>query len=473
MCKFFAIVGVALMFFSCATETQSLITADSDEAERIAKEAYVFSYPLLMGYQAQYYTAMPQSPGYRGPLNQVSNDTIPADDTRKDVVTMNGDTPYSAFGLDLRAEPMVLSVPEISDRYYVFQCVDLFTHNFAYIGTRSTGTEPGNYLFVGPGYQGEIPDGMFSGVFHSESQFITIIGRTQLKGKDDLPKVLQIQKGYKLQTLSEFNGKEPVPVPKIDWVPLDPKEFLDARFIKYVNFYLTMVKPYNPEDLAALQRFEKIGISAGAEFDSSRYSPEVLAAIDRGVKAGISEIQNKAENISQRVNGWNMMDAFGPREFYKGDWLLRAAAVMVGIYANDKAEAFYPIAYVDADGETLDGSKHRYKVRFTKDKMPPAKYFWSLTMYNKQADGVAGYMVKNPINRFLINSTTEGLVYDREGGLTVYIQPNEPADLNEQANWLPAPSEPFYLVLRVYGPEQAALDGSWEPPAIEKNGKSE
>jgi len=197
----------------------------------------------------------------------------------------------------------------------------------------------------------------------------------------------------------------------------------------------------------------------------------VLEGIDRGIKAAVLEIQDRAANIAQRVNGWNMTDAFGPREFYKGDRLLRAAAVMVGIYANDKVEAFYPIAYVDGAGEVLDGSKHTYQVRFTKDNLPPAKYFWSITMYNKQADGVAGYMVKNPINRFLINSTTEGLVYDQEGGFTVTIQPDMPANPAEQANWLPAPTEPFYLVLRVYGPEQAAMDGTWEPPAVEKKEK--
>lgn len=458
----------AIALFSCETEKSAGISTDSSEAEKIAREAYVFSYPLLMGYQAQFYTTIPESPGYRGPLNQIANDTVPADDTRKDVVTMNGDTPYSAFGLDLRAEPIVLSIPEIRDRYYVFQCIDLFTHNFAFIGTRTTGTEAGDYLFVGPGYKGEIPEGEFSDVFRSESEFVTIIGRTQLKGKDDLANVLQIQKGYKLQTLSEFEGREPIPAAPINWVPLNPEEFSDARFIKYVNFYLTMMQPFHYEDLDAFDRFAKIGIVPGKPFDAANYSPEVLEAINKGVSAGIRDIQEKAGNIAQRVNGWNMMDAFGPREFFKGDWLLRAAAVMVGIYANDKEEAFYPIAYVDADGDVLDGSRYKYKVSFTKDNIPPAKYFWSITMYNKQADGVAGYMVKNPIGRFLINSTTEGLVYDKDGGFTIYIQPNMPTAPAGKANWLPAPAEPFYLVLRVYGPEQAAMDGSWQPPAIEK-----
>jgi len=464
----FIIVPALLLSACTADKNSSKITTNPAEAKEIAKEAYIFSYPLLMGYQAQYYTTMPGSPGYRGPLNEIANDTVPADHTRKDVVSMNGDTPYSAFGIDLRAEPLVLSVPEIEDRYYVFQCIDLFTHNFAFIGTRTTGTEAGDYLFVGPGYEGEVQEEEFEEVFYSESQLVTIVGRTQLKGKEDLPKVKAVQKKYKLQPLSEFNGEQPESAPELNWVPLNPEEFADARFIKYVNFYLTMIEPFHPQDTAALKRFQKIGIAPGASFDSACYSPEVLIAINEGIEEAQVAIKNKAENIAERVNGWNMLEAFGPREFYNGDWLLRAAAVMVGIYGNDKAEAFYPVAYVDEGGETLDGSKHQYKIHFDKDEIPPAKYFWSITLYNKHADGVGGYMDENEINRYLINSTTEGLKYDQDGGLTVYVQHKTPSDEDKKANWLPAPDEPFYLMLRVYGPEPSALDGSWEPPGIVK-----
>jgi hypothetical protein len=161
------------------------------------------------------------------------------------------------------------------------------------------------------------------------------------------------------------------------------------------------------------------------------------------------------------------MDPFGNRAFYKGNRLLRAAAVMVGIYGNDKAEAFYPVAYVDSNNNTLNGKTAKYKIHFSKEQIPPAKYFWSITMYDKSADGVGGYLIKNPINRFLINSTTEGLQYDKDGGLTVYIQNEKPT--NETAsNWLPAPAEDFYLMIRIYGPKEAAMNNTWSPPGIEK-----
>ncbi|MDN3724204.1 DUF1254 domain-containing protein [Aequorivita sp. SDUM287046] len=469
-----------LLFFSllvivgCKNENRkdgaeaSASTLTPSEAQSIAKDAYIFAYPMIMGYQAMYFTMVDESsPGYRGDFNSFTHDTSPADYTRTDVVTMNADTPYSLTAMDLRAEPMVISVPEIKDRYYVIQFIDLFTHNFAFIGTRATGTEAGDYLFVGPNWKGDIPEGKFKKVFKSESELVTTIGRTQLLGKSDLPNVIAVQKKLKATPLSTFLGKDtPEKAPKLDWIKLNPVDLTNENFIDYYNFLLALVTPFNDEDKAQLKEFEKIGIAPGKKFDASEYSPEVLAAIKAGVQEGTAEIKAKAGNIAEQINGWNMMDAFGSRSFYKGDHVLRAAAAMVGIYANDKIEAFYPMGYVDKNGEVLNG-ENKYQIHFKKDEIPPAKYFWSITLYNKKADGVGGYLVQNELDRYLINSTSEGLIYDKDGGFTVYIQ-NEKPRVDKVANWLPAPKEPFYLCLRIYGPKESAMDGTWKPPYIEK-----
>lgn len=458
-----------LTFVSCKNDKSIQIVLTAEEAKSITKEAYIFGYPMLMGYKSLYYTTIDKkSPGYRSDFNIITHDRHPADDSRKDVVSMNADTPYSLFAMDLRAEPMVFSVPAIKDRYYVFQFIDLFTHNFAYVGTRTTGNEAGDYLFVGPEWKGEIPNGKFKGVFHVESQLATGIGRTQLFSTKDLQNVIQIQDKYKLTPMSKFLGtSSSKQVPEIKWVSLNPKEFEDVNFIKYLNVYLNLVKPFNQEDAEDIKRLEKIGIKPGANFDSSQFSNEIVAAINEGVKEGIATIKEKASHISEQKNGWNMMDPFGNRAFYKKNWLLRSAAVMVGIYGNDKTEAFYPVAYVDKDGQILNGKTNKYKIHFLKDEIPPAKYFWSITMYDKSADGTGGYLIKNSINRFLVNSTTEGLSYDKDGGLTVYIQ-NEKPDKQLASNWLPAPAEPFYLMIRIYGPKESAMYGTWFPPAVEK-----
>ena len=470
MNKIILVFLFVLVFTNCKKEAVNEAGLKPDEAKAIAKEAYIYAYPMLMGYRSLYYTIIDKkSPGYRSDSNMITHDRRPADDTRKDVVSMNADTPYSLFSMDLRSEPMVLSVPSMKDRYYVFQFIDLFTHNFAYVGTRATGVEAGDYLFVGPDWKCKIPEGKFKKVFHVESQFATGIGRTQLFGAKDLQNVIKIQDTYKLTSMSKFLGtSNPEPVKDLEWIPItDVNEFNNVNFIKFFNLYLNLVKPFNKEDIEELKRFEKIGVSPGAKFDSTQFSDDIIKAINEGVNEGIAAIKEKAGKIGEKKNGWNMMDPFGNREFYKGDRLLRAAAVMVGIYGNDKIEAFYPVAYVDKEGKILNGKTNMYKIHFSKDQIPPAKYFWSVTMYDKSADGVGGYLIKNPINRFLINSTTDGLMYDKDGGLTIYIQNKKP-DATKLSNWLPAPAEDFYLMIRIYGPKDVAMNGTWAPPSVEK-----
>jgi hypothetical protein len=438
------------------------------EARQISEEAYIFAYPMLMVYRALYYSHINErSPVYRAPLNQLVHDSKPADHTRIDVVTMNGDTPYSNFGIDLRAEPVVVSVPEIKGRYYVIQFPDFYSHNFFFIGTRATGTQAGDYLFVGPKWEGEIPEGKFKQIIYCETELTGGVGRTQLLGLDDLPNVLEIQKGYQIATLSEFLGEEPKATPETDWLPWKDELLSSLEFIDYFNFLIPFCEPIHQDDQEAMARFAKIGIAPGAAFDKSAFGAEIVKAIEAGIADGRKKIAHKAENIAEQVNGWNMMEAFGPREFFKGDWLLRAAAAMAAIFANDKIEAFYPLVYVDADGQVLDGKTGKYILHFEKDGIPPAKYFWSVTMYDKSADGTAGYMVENPIDRYLINSTTEGLVYGEDGSLTIYIQHEQPEG-EKVANWLPAPAAPFYMALRVYGPEERVMKNEWSPPAVQK-----
>ena len=160
-----------------------------------------------------------------------------------------------------------------------------------------------------------------------------------------------------------------------------------------------------------------------------------------------------------------MTAAFGNRAFFNGNYALRAVAAQLGWGGNDTIEALYPTGRVDANGEDFDG-EHKYQLRWETD--PPAQAFWSITLYDKSYDGTAGYLVENPINRYLINSTTEGLIRDNDGSLTITVQHQEPDDPAERANWLPAPEGELYLILRLYWPKPEALDGTWEPPLVER-----
>ena len=460
---FIVVVGATI---GCTQPSDSI---SPEEVKAIAEEAYIFAYPQVLSYRAHYLGGIDtESPFYRAPYNQIVHDARPADPARHDVVTINADTPYSNFGLDLRTEPVVVSVPAVPDRYYVMQFVDFYTHNFAYIGTRATGNKAGNYLFVSPKWSGEVPEGSFDQVFHCETGTATAVVRTQLMGEADLSNVAAVQQGYKVIPMSVFLGEQPKPaLPLDDWPVWDQQKAESIGFIEYLNFILALAEPIHPQDRPAMERFAKIGIGPGRPFDAATLDPAICQAIEDGIEAAIQKIIHKAENLGEQVNGWNMIDAFGSREFFQQDWLLRAAGAMAAIFANDKVEAFYPQVYIDAEGNTLDGSAGNYVLRFEAGELPPARYFWSVTMYDKSYDGNAGYLVENPIDRYLINSTTEGLVYGEDGSLAIIIQHERPEG-DAATNWLPAPAASFYLTMRIYGPEERVLSGEWAPPPVKK-----
>jgi len=437
------------------------------EIEKISQEAYIYAFPMLMGYRYAFASFLtPGLPSYRGPANALHGKAVTMDHTFKDVVTPNADTPYSLALLDLRAEPVVLQVPAITDRYYVFQFVDLFGTNPHFVGSRATGSDAGTYLLVGPGWQGRAGD-EFDGVLPFDTNLAFVIGRTQLLGQDDVTVLDEVMAHYKMQPLSAYHDQETPAVPSTQWPVWNDEASRDERFISYLNFLLSLCQPIHPTEADLMTRFAKIGIGAGLPFDADVLEGEVRATIRTGIAAAQETMSTKVRNMGQKIRGWGSSDVFGTREWYAGDYLLRAAAAMAGWGGNDVIEAIYPTAREDADGEPFDGS-HRYQITF--DTRPPAKAFWSVTMYDTSYDGTAGYLVENPINRYLINSTTPGLVYGEDGSLTITFQHEQPEDAATQANWLPSPEGPFYLVMRIYWPEKAALDGSWTPPSVKRVG---
>jgi hypothetical protein len=448
-----------------SNEGEKMSNTTPQEIKKIAEEAYTYAFPMLMGYRYAFASfLMPGIPSYRGPANALHGKAVTLDHTFKDVVTPNADTPYSLALLDLRAEPLVLQVPEVTDRYYVFQFVDLFGTNPHFVGSRATGSKAGSYLLVGPSWEGEAGD-EFDGVLPFDTDLVFVIGRTQLLDSEDVAALDKVMASYKLQTLSAYRGLSSPAPQTVQWPIWNDEASRDERFIGYLNFLLTFCQPIHPSEADLFARFAKIGIDPGLPFEVESLDAEVRDSIRAGVAAAQGTMVAKVRNFGQKVRGWSSSDMFGTREWYAGDYLLRAAAAMTGWGGNDVIEAIYPTAREDADGKPLDGA-HRYQMSF--DSMPPARAFWSVTMYDTSYDGMAGYLVENPIKRYLINSTTPGLVYGKDGSLTITIQHAQSRDATEQANWLPSPEGPFYLVMRIYWPEQAALDGSWPPPLVRK-----
>jgi hypothetical protein len=459
-----ALVG-ALAFTS--VRAADLIPA---ETKAIAEEGFIYGLPIVMNYAVMYeFTVDKNSGQYKAPFNQIENQARVF--TYKDtaIVTPNSDTPYSSVWTDLRAEPMVLSVPAVPrERYYSVQLIDGNTFNFGYIGSRSTGNDAGDYMVVGPDWNGATPPGIKK-VFRSSTQFALMAYRTQLFNPEDMPNVVKVQSGYKAQPLSAYL-KQPAPptAPALDFPKID-KELVKTGFFDYVDFLLQFA-PAGPEEKEIREKLARLGIGIGKTFKFKALPPENKAAVVEGLKAGEAKVTQAADNLGKNINGWKISSPFGDRAFYHGDWLLRAAAAKAGIYGNDSIEATYPMARTLVDGEPLDGSKHSYTLTFAAGQFPPVNAFWSVTMY----DGKSQLLIKNPINRYLINSPMlPNLKKNADGSLTLYIQKDSPGKDNE-SNWLPAPNDLIYLVMRLYWPKTEAPsilppgEGTWKPPGIVK-----
>lgn len=440
------------------------------ETKAIAEEGIIYGLPIVMNYAAMYEFAVDSKGSqFKAPFNQINNlhrVTSPEDTA---VVTPNSDTPYSTIWLDLRAEPMVLSVPAVpKERYYSVQLIDGNTYNYGYIGTRSTGTDPGDYLVVGPDWKGETPAGIKK-VFSSTTPFGLTVYRTQLFNPADMPNVEKVQAGYKVQPLSAFL-KQPAPpaAPKIDFLPATAQG-VKANFFDYLAFALQFIPP-SPEDKEIRAKLASIGIGPGKTFEFKDLSEEHKAAVALGMKEGDEKVDKFLASGAKNINGWSIGSFFGDRAFYKGDWLLRAGAAKAGIFGNDALEAVYPFTRTDAAGEVLDASKHSYTLTFPAGQFPPVNSFWSVTMY----DGKSQLLIKNPINRYLINSPMlPSMKKNADGSVTVYIQKDSPG-ADKETNWLPAPNGTIYLAMRLYWPKTEAPsvlppgDGTWKPPGIVK-----
>jgi hypothetical protein len=438
------------------------------EIKHIAEDGFIYGLPLVMFYTSIYELFVDKtSSQYKAPIGTLTNEArvFTYEDTA--VITPNSDTPYSMMLADLRAEPAVISVPAVpSPRYYSVQLTDANTFNYGYIGSRSTGTQAGDYLVVGPDWQGETPP-QIKQVFHSTTPFTVILFRTQLFNPDDMPNVVAIQAGYKVQPLSAFlNLPAPPAPPAINYLKSNA-EIAKKQFWEILDFAL-QYSPAGPEEAGSRARLASIGVGPGKTLDMKDLSILHKAELLIGMKEGSDKVDHYIETGGKNINGWTVGSFFGDRAYYNGDWLKRAAAARAGIFGNSAVEAMYPYARALPNGGMLDTGKHSYTLTFASGELPPVNAFWSVTMY----DGKTQFLIKNPLNRYLINSPMlPGMKTNPDGSLTLYIQKDSPGP-DKESNWLPAPDGPIYLVMRLYWPKETPPsilppgEGTWNPPPI-------
>jgi hypothetical protein len=455
-----------LLLLAGASSAEGGATMPSNaEIRAIAHEAYVWGYPLVDNYNVIFWQAIDATnPGFKAPINTLAHK---ADVTRageRTVQTPNSDTPYSNLVMDMRREPLVLTVPAMeSGRYFSIQLVDAYTHNYAYVGTRTTGNDGGHFLITGPGWKGEAPAGI-TRVIPTETWLAKATYRTQLFEPGDIENVRRIQSGYRVEPLSAFLGRSPPPAaPAVQWVaPLDGEAMkTDPRFWSVLDFVMQF-SPVHPSEVALRERLASIGLDGDGRFDFARLTPGQQQAMRDGVADAWQDFAGLMKQMD--AGGVTSADAFGTREHLQNNYLYRWAGDVVGIYGNSAEEAIYPMYSVDADGAPLDASRHRYELHFAANDLPPVNAFWSVTMYNLPDR----FLVANPLDRYLINSPMlPRLQRDADGDITLYIQRDSPGK-DKESNWLPANDGPFFMAMRLYWPKPEALSGKWTPPPLKR-----
>ncbi|HZV75411.1 MAG TPA: DUF1254 domain-containing protein [Conexibacter sp.] len=442
-----------------------------DERIALAAEAYVYGFPLLFNLeQVERFVTTGVGAIAAAPFNAFSHATQlagPADT----FVTINNDTLYSIAQVDLGAGPQLLTVPDTGARYDVFQFVDAWTNNFAYVGTRATGSGGGRYLLAPPAWDGNVPDGATRIDF--PTRVASIVGRLACDGEQDLPAIHVLQAQIGLAPLDRDGDGAAAAAPGLPQP--DPGVPEALAFFERLRVSMAAFPPSAPEQ-EYQQRFAPLGLPD----DGSPYADapaDLAAALTAGVVAGRARLEQVTRaGTRPLVNGWMIglhlfdynLDNLGVGALDDPAWKIadrekahveRAIAARAGLWGNHGYEAAYSVVYVDADGEQLTGAR-RYAIRF--EQPPPCEAFWSLTMY----DMPDFYLVANPIDRYSIGDRTPGLRYADDGSLTLLMQHEPPADEEERANWLPAPSGDFRPVMRMYVPDPAVLDGTYVLPPV-------
>jgi hypothetical protein len=429
-----------------------MVTVENISA--IAKEAFIYGYPIIDNHNIIHQYVLDKSAKeYKAPFNQVGHNRSVATPDDTAIVSMNVDTPYSFAWLDLRAEPVVLTIPPFEkERYVSVELIDLYTYIVGYISPRTNGNTGGNFLVAGPGWHGTTPAGI-KAVFHSPTQFLLALYRTQLFNAADIGNVNVLQDQYQVRPLSAYTGAPPPPVPPFVQVkPIDVrKESESLQFFTILNAMLAYM-PLLKEEAGVRSRFIKIGIVPEAPFTIP--GEEARLALIDGMRQGLMAMVARAQTVKSSA------EIFGSRDHLSDDYLSRAVGALLGIYGN-AAEEYLGVGYQgDAEGKPFDGT-HKYQIKFQADALPPVGAFWSITAYN-----ASKFLIQNPLNRYVINSPMlESLKKDAGGGFTLYLQHESPGkDL--ESNWLPVSPDAFNLAFRTYQPAKAIMEGTWQAPPV-------
>ena len=428
----------------------------------LGAEAYLYGYPLVM-----METTRIQSAKYIGPENQLRMVRQFPNAQFKEVVRPNVDTLYTTAFISMKEGPWAFEMPANNKRYELMPFMDAWTNVFASPGTRTSGNQGGTYLLAGPEWNGQVPKGMT--LLKSPTDMVWLIGRTQTNGTADFATVHELQNRLRLtkwpqppdslsaSTDSKRDAQpswqvstEPSLTPVAQMKALNTTEFFN-RLMK-----LMVSNPPSPEDAPLLARLAQLEIKPGQAVHLSG-SNALSFSLGRWIA---NQRVMKALNTKAQDGSWSYPPLNLGR--YGTDYNTRAAVAMVGLGANLPEDAAYPNTALDHQGQSLNG-KHRYRLHFAANALPPVKAFWSITAY-----GADEFLIDNPLQRFAIGDR-DPLVFNADGSLDLWVQATPPSQKEAAANWLPVQmGAPFLLNARLYWPEDKALNGQWKMPVVER-----
>jgi len=440
---------------------------DPETAFELAVEAHYYLYPLVLmdvtRRQATSVASADQVVG-RAPPNQFAHFRRFAPAGYRDVVRPSFDTLYSFAWLDVTEGPLVVSVPDAGDHYYMLPMYDMWSDVFAAPGTRTSGNWPGEYVVVAGHWAGKLPESARR--LDAPTPYVWIIGRTQCDGEADYPYVNAFQDRLSITPLrwtvdrprrrSRLRAVEP-PVDPVTPPPEQVDALSPLQFFAYAAELLKLHPPH-PTDHAVLQRLERLGLVPGASLDVAALPRAVVECLRAAVSESRLMLHQRAMQVGWSRNGWLMntetMGAWGT------DYLKRATVDRIGLSATLPEDILYPTAFVDDKGRLLRGC-NRYALRFESDELPPARAFWSLTAYDED-----GYVRRNRAEKYVVRDRDQ-LKCGPDGSLELAVQSLPPLN-RPLANWLPCPDDLFSLCLRLYWAEPEALDRAWAPPPVRR-----
>ena len=431
----------------------------------LATDAYIYGYPLVtMEMTRRVITNVVAPVGTRGPMGQIIKLRQYPDASFRDITAPNADTLYTTAFFDVGKEPWVLSIPDMNGRYALLPMLDGWTTVFQAPGKRTTGTGAQTYAITGPGWKGALPAGVKE--YKSPTNLVWLLGRIYCTGTpEDYAEVHKLQDEFKLVPLSSYGKPYTPPAgtvdPSIDMKTAVREQVNRMDAVAYFTLLCKLMKDNPPAaaDAPQLAKFASIGIVPGQDFDATKFKADFVKRVP---EVGFDRImlQFKINKDVEDENGWAYTTKTG---IYGTDYLMRALITAIGLGANRPQDAVYPTSLKDGEGRKYKG-EYKYVMHFPEGHLPPAQGFWSLTMYDANY-----FFVNNPLNRYSI-SARQNLKSNPDGSTDLYIQKDSPG-ADKEANWLPAPSGDFVLMLRLYWPDESdpsIIDGSWKIPPVKK-----